>query len=87
MDGDLPVVKVEILGWGCPRCRQLAARVREVVAEQAVPAEVEMVTDVNRIASFAVFSLPGLVIDGKVVATGNVPSKQRLAAWILGRLE
>jgi small redox-active disulfide protein 2 len=77
------VAKVEILGLGCARCRQLEALVREVVAEQSIPAEVERVTDVGRIASFGIFSLPGLVINGKVVASGNVPSKQRIAAWIL----
>ena len=77
------MAKVEILGLGCARCRQLEALVREVVAEQSIPAEVERVTDVGRIASFGIFSLPGLVINGKVVASGNVPSKQRIAAWIL----
>lgn len=80
------MVKVEILGWGCPRCRQLEKLVREVVAEQAIPAEVERVMDIDRIplfASFGIFSLPGLLIDGKLVATGNVPSKERLAGWIL----
>ncbi len=75
-------VKVEILGWGCARCRQLEARVREVVAEHAVSAEVEIVTDIARITSLGLFGLPGLVIDGQLVASGNLPKKDRLARWI-----
>ena len=82
LEGGTLVAKVEILGLGCARCRLLEELVREVVAEQSVPAEVERVTDVGRIASFGVFSLPGLVIDGKVVATGSVPSKRRIAEWL-----
>ena len=77
------MIKVGIVGLGCPRCRQLDTLVREVVAEQGVPAEVEWVTDLSRIAAMGIFSLPGLLIDGKVVATGNVPRKDRLVRWIL----
>ena len=77
------MAKVEILGWGCARCRRLEALVREVVAEQAVPAEVVRVTDVARIASLGLFGLPGLVIDGRVVASGNLPKRDRLARWIV----
>ncbi len=76
-------VKVEILGWGCARCRQLEALVREVVAEQAVPAEVVRETDLARIASLGLFGLPGLVIDGQLVASGNLPKKDRLTRWII----
>ena len=80
------MVKVEILGWGCPRCHRLEALVRELVAQEGVPAEVERITDIGRIASFATagpLSLPGLLIDGELVATGSVPSRERLLAWIL----
>ena len=83
-------MKVEILGWGCPRCRQLEKLAREVVAELAIPVDVERVMDIDRIptlASFGIFSLPGLLIDGKLVATGNLPSKERLARWILDAIE
>ncbi|MCL4371651.1 MAG: thioredoxin family protein [Chloroflexi bacterium] len=76
-------VKVEILGWGCPRCRRLEALVREVVAEHAVPAEVVKVTDIARITSLGLFGLPGLVIDGQLVASGDLPKKDRLARWIV----
>ena len=69
------MVKVGILGWGCARCRRLEALAREVVAEQAVPAEVVRETDVARIASLGLFGLPGLVIDGRVGASGNLPKK------------
>ncbi len=79
----LSMVKVEILGVGGPLCRRLEALVREVVIEQAILAEVEIVTDIARIVPLGLFGMPGLVIDGRLVATGNVPRKDRLARWII----
>jgi len=76
------VKKIEVLGPGCENCRRLEAAVREAVMMAGVEAEIVKVTDYARIAAHGVLSTPGLVIDGKVVSTGRVPSAGNIAVWL-----
>jgi small redox-active disulfide protein 2 len=74
---------IEVLGSGCPNCRRLEANAREAVSKSGVEAEVTHVTDPGEIVSRGVISTPGLVIDGKVVSTGRIPSASDIAAWLV----
>lgn len=75
-------MEIKVLGSCCGNCDRVAALVREVVSEKGIPATVEKVTDVREIVGYGVLRTPGLVIDGKVVMAGRVPSKEELGAWI-----
>ena len=68
---------IEVLGPGCNNCKRLEANAREAVTMAGVDAEVIKVIDYARI-----MSTPGLVIDGKVVSYGRVPSAGDIAAWL-----
>jgi small redox-active disulfide protein 2 len=74
--------KIEILGPGCHNCRQLERNAREAMTMAGVDAEVVKVTDYGDIASYGVMSTPGLVIDGRVVSYGRVPSSGDIAVWL-----
>jgi len=56
--------------------------VREVLVELGVDAEVEEVKDMAKIMQYKVMMTPGLVIDGKVVSSGHVPSKKDVRRMI-----
>jgi small redox-active disulfide protein 2 len=73
---------IEVLGSGCPNCVKLAANAREAIAMAGVEAEVVKVTDYREIAAYGVMSTPGLVIDGKVVSSGLIPSAGDIALWL-----
>ncbi len=73
---------IKVLGAGCNQCNRLAGLVMEVLTELAVPARLEHVTDLKEIARYGVMGVPALLINGKVVAAGSVPPKNKLAAWI-----
>ncbi len=73
---------IEVLGPGCNNCQRLEANVREAVAQAGVEAEIVKVTDYAEIASRGVMSTPGLVIDGKVVSTGRLPSAGDITEWL-----
>jgi small redox-active disulfide protein 2 len=73
---------IEVLGPGCANCQRLEANAREAVAMAGVEAEVRHVTDYREIAAQGVMSTPGLVIDGKVVSVGRIPSAGDIAVWL-----
>ena len=74
--------KIEVLGPGCPNCQRLEANARQAVAMAAVEAEIVKVTDYRTIAAYGVMSTPGLVIDGRVVSYGRIPSPGDIAEWL-----
>jgi small redox-active disulfide protein 2 len=73
---------IEVLGPGCNNCKRLEANAREAVAMAGVDAEVVKVTDYGQIMSYGIMSTPGLVIDGKVVSYGRIPSAGDIAGWL-----
>jgi small redox-active disulfide protein 2 len=73
---------VEVLGPGCANCRRVEANAREALAIAGVEAEIRHVTDYREIAARGVMSTPGLVIDGKVVSAGRIPSAGDIAVWL-----
>jgi len=74
---------IKVLGTGCAKCKAVEKEVREAVAELGIEADIEDVKDMARILSYKVMMTPGLVIDGKVVSSGRVPSKNDVRKMIL----
>jgi len=70
--------KIKILGTGCAKCNQLTDAVKAVIAAENIEAEVQKVEDMQQIVSYGVMSTPGLVVDGKVVCSGRIPSGDEL---------
>ena len=66
--------KIQILGTGCAKCEKLAANAKQAAENLGLDYEMEKVTDLNQIMGFGVMTTPGLVVDGKVLVTGKVPS-------------
>jgi small redox-active disulfide protein 2 len=77
-------VVVKILGIGCARCQELEKRVIDVLAELNIAAALEHVRDLKLFASLGVFMTPGLVVDGRVVSQGKLPSKEELKKMLGG---
>ncbi len=77
-------MKIQVLGIGCARCQELEKRVRDTLAEMNIAADIEHVKDLKLFASMGVFMTPGLVVDGKVVLQGKVPSKDELKKLFSG---
>jgi small redox-active disulfide protein 2 len=73
---------IEVLGSGCANCNRLEANAREAVIMAGVDAEVLHVTDPREIVGRGVMSTPGLVIDGRVVSAGRIPSAGDIAVWL-----
>ena len=65
-------VKIQVLGPGCAKCKQLTANAERAVAELGLSVPVEKVEDVREIMKFRVLSTPVLVVDGAVRSLGRV---------------
>lgn len=72
------MMKVHVLGPGCPKCNQLAEMVTAAAKELGVPCQLEKVSDFNQIMGFGVMTTPGLVVNGVVKSVGRVPSLAEL---------
>ncbi len=81
------MLNIKILGAGCPNCKRLEKEMNKAVENLAIDAEVEKVTDYQRIMTYDVFSTPGLVINEKVVSTGKIPSQAELISFLASALE
>ncbi|TET14399.1 MAG: thioredoxin family protein [Actinobacteria bacterium] len=71
-------MKIQILGSGCPRCKQTETNAREAVKNLGLDAEVEKITDINKIADFGVMATPALAVDGDVKFSGRIPSVEEI---------
>jgi len=63
---------IKVLGSGCKNCMVLADNIKIALDEMGLAAEVQKVTDIQRIISYGVMSTPAMVIDEKVVSFGKV---------------
>lgn len=75
-------MKIEILGTGCPKCKQLAANAEAAVKELNIQAEIGKVTDIDKITGYGVMITPALAIDGTVVCAGKLLSKDEIKKFI-----
>ena len=71
-------MKIEILGVGCPKCKQLTANTETAVKELNIQAEISKVTDISKITEYGVMMTPAIVIDGTVVSMGKVLNKEEI---------
>lgn len=65
---------IKVLGTGCPKCKALEKAANDAVTAAGVDATVSKVEDIMQIMQFGVMTTPALVVDGKVVVKGRVPS-------------
>lgn len=71
-------MKIEILGVGCPKCKQLTANAEAALKKLNICAEISKVTDINKIIEYGVMMTPALAVDGTVVSAGKVLSKDEI---------
>ena len=67
-------MKIEVLGPGCQKCKQLAANVGEAVGELNIQTEIEKVTDIDKITEYGIMMTPALVVDEEVKSAGRALS-------------
>ncbi len=69
---------IKVLGTGCPKCKALERTVTSSLAELDIAADVSKVEDIMKIMEYGVMHTPALVINGKVVLSGRIPSSDEI---------
>ena len=75
-------MEIKVLGPGCANCETLGKRAAEAVQKAGVDATITKITDYDEMLSYGILRTPGLVIDGKLVMSGRVPSVDEIAGFI-----
>ncbi len=73
---------IKVLGTGCANCKTTMKLIEEAAKAKGVAIDLEKIEDLQSIMSYGVMSTPGVVVDGKVVHAGGVPSREKIAGWL-----
>lgn len=77
------MLDIKVLGQGCVNCTRLESLCREVVTENKLQATIEKVIKVEDFWKYGVMLTPALVVNGKVMSQGKVPTKHTLVHWLM----
>lgn len=72
---------IKVLGTGCANCKSTVALIQQVAQAKGVEVKLEKIEELREIMSYGVMSSPSVVIDGKVVHSGGVPSHEKVETW------
>ena len=73
---------IKVLGTGCANCKNTVALIEQVAKAKGVSVTLQKVEELREIMGYGVMSTPGVVIDGKVVHAGGVPSRGKVEQWL-----
>jgi small redox-active disulfide protein 2 len=79
------MVRIEVMGTGCPKCWRVLATVHIAVKELGIEAEVIKVDNIDAIVNRGVMLTPALFIDGQLRAEGRIPCVDEIKEMIMGQ--
>lgn len=80
-------MEIKVIGPGCKNCKNLLNATQVAVKESGTDAQVIYVTEMADIIATGIMRTPGLLINGKVKATGRVPSVSEIRQMIRDELQ
>ncbi|OPY39584.1 MAG: hypothetical protein A4E41_01672 [Methanoregulaceae archaeon PtaU1.Bin066] len=78
------MVKIEVLGTGCMKCKRLFKNVEIAIKELGIDAEVVKVDDISEIIDRGVMLTPALAVDGEMKISGRVADVKELKEILKG---
>jgi len=79
---DKTVLDIKILGPGCLSCNRLEEMVTNVLEETRIAADISHIKEHDEIWRHGVVNTPALVINGKVVCSGRLPTVAQIKNWL-----
>ncbi|MDZ7875429.1 MAG: thioredoxin family protein [Rhizobium sp.] len=75
-------MEIKILGPGCAKCKTTVELIDRVAKETGKEVALEKIEDMRQIVGYGVMSTPGVVVGGKVVHVGSVPTRDQILSWL-----
>lgn len=67
-----------VLGTGCTKCKEVYEKVKKVVEESNITANVKKEEDIMEIMKYNVLSTPAIVVNSEVMIQGKVPTEKEI---------
>ncbi|MDD4136023.1 MAG: thioredoxin family protein [Candidatus Shapirobacteria bacterium] len=64
-------MKIQVLGSGCPTCKNLYELTKTAISELRIDAEVEYSNDISKIIELGIMESPVITINGKIAMLGS----------------
>jgi len=75
-------MKIQVAGPGCPRCHETEKNVREACSQLNLAADISHVYDMKEFAKLGVLFTPAVIVDGKIVVSGKLPTVEELKKYL-----
>ncbi|MCL2144495.1 MAG: thioredoxin family protein [Endomicrobia bacterium] len=73
---------IKILAAGdCSNCKKIYEMIESKVKEKQLDVKLEKISDINKIIEYGVMTPPAVVIDGKLVFVGGLPTQKQIDKW------
>lgn len=76
------MLNIKVLGTGCANCKTTVKLIEDAARTKGVTIELDKVEEIKDIMSYGVMSTPGVVLNGKVVHSGGIPSRDKIDQWL-----
>ena len=75
-------LRIEVVGSGCSKCRSTVGVIERAALAAGVAVEIVKVEDAEAIRLTGVRATPAVVIEGRLVHSGGIPSHDEALAWL-----
>ena len=73
---------ITVLGKGCSRCESTIQRIEREAKDIGIPVTITKVTDVDQIIEHGVNATPAVLIKGKIMHSGGIPTHEAVREWL-----
>ena len=75
-------MEIKVLGSGCSKCRVTIGMIERVARDLGVAVEITKVQNPEEIQRHGIHATPAVIIDGKIVHSGGLPSHDEIQGWL-----
>ena len=75
-------MEIKVLGSGCSKCQSLIGMIERAAQASGVAVHIVKVDKPEDIHGYGVHATPAVVIDGRVVHAGGLPSHEAVQSWL-----
>lgn len=80
------IVNIKVLGSGCKSCHEQYENAKRAIEELGLDIKVEYITDMDKVMTYGVMSMPAFVVNEEVVSMGRVLKSTDIIK-LLGKLK